>query len=86
MALAPSPVVALNRAVALAEVDGPQDALAIVDGLELGDYRMFHAIRADLLRRLGRDAEAARAYEDAIERTENTVQRDFLERRRDEVS
>jgi len=81
-ALAPSPVVALNRAVAVAEVEGPAAALSIVDGLELGAYHMFHAIRADLLRRLGRNAEAAMAYEAAIARTENATERDFLQRRR----
>ncbi|HKA09649.1 MAG TPA: RNA polymerase sigma factor [Candidatus Dormibacteraeota bacterium] len=81
-ALAPSPVVALNRAVAVAEVEGPAAALPIVDGLELGAYHMFHAIRADLLRRLGRNAEAAMAYEAAIARTENATERDFLQRRR----
>jgi RNA polymerase sigma-70 factor (ECF subfamily) len=86
MSIAPSPVVALNRAVALAEVDGPAAALAIVDELPLADYRFFHATRADLLRRLGRDAEAAAAYDAAIARTENAVERAFLERRRDEVA
>ncbi len=80
--LAPSPVVALNRAVALAEVEGPDAALTIVDGLDLDGYYMFHAIRADLLRRLGRDAEAARAYEMAIARTENAAERAFLQRSR----
>jgi RNA polymerase sigma-70 factor (ECF subfamily) len=83
--VAPTPVVALNRAVAVAEVDGPQAALALVDGLELGDYRMFHAIRADLFRRLGREAEAAQAYDAAITRTENATERDFLRRRRGEL-
>jgi RNA polymerase sigma-70 factor (ECF subfamily) len=82
LALAPSPVVALNRAVAVAEVHGPQPALALVEALDLGGYHLFHAIRADLLRRLGRDAEAARAYDDAIARTENAREREFLERRR----
>ena len=82
MALAPSPVVALNRAVAVAEVDGPDAALALVDDLDLDGYHLFHAIRADLLRRLGRDAEAAAAYDAAIARTENAAQRAFLERRR----
>ena len=81
LALAPSPVVALNRAVAVAEVEGPEAALALVDGLDLHDYYLFHAIRADLLRRLGRDGEAALAYEAAIARTENAAERDFLERR-----
>ena len=54
----PSPIVALNRAVAVAEVDGPRAALALVDALDLDTYHLFHAIRADLLRRLGRSAEA----------------------------
>jgi RNA polymerase sigma-70 factor, ECF subfamily len=82
LALAPSPVVALHRAVAVAEVEGPETALALVDGLELDRYRLFHAVRADLLRRLGRDAEAALAYEAAIARTGNATERAFLERRR----
>jgi RNA polymerase sigma-70 factor (ECF subfamily) len=82
LALAPSPVVALNRAVAVAEVEGPQAGLALVDALDLGGYHLFHAIRADLLRRLDRDAEASTAYEAAIARTQNAAERDFLERRR----
>jgi RNA polymerase sigma-70 factor (ECF subfamily) len=85
LALSPTPVVALNRAVAVAEVEGPAAALALVDGLDLGDlggYHLFHAIRADLLRRLGRDAEAADAYEAAIARAENAAERAFLQRRR----
>jgi RNA polymerase sigma-70 factor, ECF subfamily len=82
LSLAPSPVVALNRAVAVAEVQGPQAALTLVDDLDLGAYHVFHAIRADLLRRLGRDDEAVRAYEAAIAGTENATERDFLERRR----
>jgi RNA polymerase sigma-70 factor, ECF subfamily len=81
LSLAPSPVAALNRAVAVAEVDGSEAALGLVDELDLGGYHMFHAIRADLLRRLGRRAEAARAYEAAIARTENAAERRFLERR-----
>jgi RNA polymerase sigma-70 factor, ECF subfamily len=84
--LTPSPVVALNRAVALAEVEGPEAALALVDGLDLGGYHLFHAIRADLLRRLGRNAEAALAYEAAIARTENLTERDFLQRSRQELA
>ena len=80
--VSPGPVVALNRAVAVAEVHGAEAALALVDGLPLDSFYLFHAIRADLLRRLGRDAEAARAYAAGIERTENTRERDFLERRR----
>jgi len=82
LSLAPTPVVVLNRAVAVAEVEGPAAALSIVDGLELDGYRMFHAVRADLLRRLGRNAEAAIAYDAAIARTENATERDFLQRRR----
>jgi RNA polymerase sigma-70 factor, ECF subfamily len=82
LALVPTPVVALNRAVAVAEVHGPQAALVLVDDLELGAYHVFHAIRADLLRRLGREAEAALAYEAAIARTDNATERAFLERRR----
>jgi len=78
MALAPSPVVALNRAVAVAEVEGPDAALSLVDGLNLGRYHLFHAIRADLLRRLGRNADAAGAYEAAIAGTENVAERDYL--------
>ncbi len=81
-ALAPNPVVILNRAVAVAEVDGPQAALALVDGLDLGSYHLFHAIRADLLRRLGREAEAAQAYEAAMAGTDNAAEREFLQRRR----
>jgi RNA polymerase sigma-70 factor, ECF subfamily len=80
--LAPSPAVALNRAVAVAEVNGPEAALAVVDGLDLRDYYLFHATRADLLRRLGRNAEAVLAYEAAIARTENTTERDLLRRSR----
>jgi RNA polymerase sigma-70 factor (ECF subfamily) len=80
MALAPSPVVALNRAVAVAEVEGPDPALTLVDGLDLGGYHLFHAIRADMLRRLGRNAEAGRAYETAIARAENAAEREFLRR------
>jgi RNA polymerase sigma-70 factor (ECF subfamily) len=82
LALAPSPIVALNRAVAVAEVDGPAAALALVDALDLGGYRVLHGVRADLLRRLGRGAEAARAYDAAIALTGNAAERTFLERRR----
>jgi RNA polymerase sigma-70 factor (ECF subfamily) len=81
-ALAPSPVVALNRAVALAEVDGPAAALSVVERLGLGDYYLFHAVRADLLSRLGRNADAGQAYEAAIARTQNAPERAFLQRRR----
>jgi RNA polymerase sigma-70 factor, ECF subfamily len=81
MALAPSPVVALNRAVAVAEVEGPAAALAIVDDLDLGGYDVFHAVRADLLRRLGRRDEATSEYEAAIACTDNAAERAFLLRR-----
>jgi RNA polymerase sigma-70 factor, ECF subfamily len=82
LSVAPSPVAALHRAVAVAEVSGPQAALELVDDLELDGYHLFHAIRADLLRRLGRNAEAALAYEAAIARTDNAAERDFLQRSR----
>ena len=86
LSLAPSPVVALHRAVAVAEVSGPEAALTLVDGLDLDGYHLLHAIRADLLRRLGRDTEAALAYEAAIARTRNATERDFLRRRRQALS
>jgi RNA polymerase sigma-70 factor, ECF subfamily len=78
MAMAPSPVVALNRAVAVAEVEGPGAALALVDGLALPGYHLFHAIRAELLARLGRCVEAVEAYDAAIGRTENVAERKLL--------
>jgi RNA polymerase sigma-70 factor (ECF subfamily) len=80
LAIAPSPIVVLNRAVAVAEVEGPRAALAIVDGLELESYYLYHAIRADLLRRLGRDVEAVEAYDAAIALSENAAEREFLRR------
>ncbi|MEU8380164.1 RNA polymerase sigma factor [Streptosporangium sp. NPDC048865] len=83
LALAPNPVVALNRAVAVAEIDGPGAALTLVDGLDLGGYHLFHAVRADLLRRLGRTAEAARAYEEAIALNRNAAELAFLRRNRE---
>jgi RNA polymerase sigma-70 factor (ECF subfamily) len=85
MGLAPSSVVALNRAVAVAEIDGPQQALELVDALDLDGYHLLHAIRADLLRRLGRREEAVRAYERAIALAGNAAERAFLERRRAEL-
>lgn len=81
MAITPSPVVALNRAVAVAEAEGPRHALDLVDDLPLEGYRVFHAVRADLLRRLGRRTEAVRAYEAAIALTESPAERAFLQRR-----
>jgi RNA polymerase sigma-70 factor (ECF subfamily) len=82
LAVAPTPVAALNRAVAVAEVSGPAAALPLVDELSLGGYQMFHAIRAGLLRRLGRAAEAAQAYDAAIALARNDAERDFLQRSR----
>ncbi len=81
-ALDPSPVVALNRAVAVAELDGPEVGLALVDGLDLTTYHAWHATRADLLRRLGRDDEARAAYDAAIAATGNAAEVAFLQRRR----
>jgi len=83
LAIEPTPVVALNRAVAVAEVDGPQAALEIVDALDLDRFHLLHAVRADLLRRLGRGAEARDAYDAAIARTDNEAERRFLQGRRD---
>jgi RNA polymerase sigma-70 factor, ECF subfamily len=85
-ALAPTPVVALNRAVALAEVAGPAAALATVDELPLAGYHLYHATRADLLRRLNRAAEAAAAYDQAIALAENAAERAFLTGRRTALS
>jgi RNA polymerase sigma-70 factor (ECF subfamily) len=77
-----SPIVLLNRAVAVAEVEGPGAGLRLVDDLDLDGYYLFYAIRADLLRRLGRESEAAAAYEAALTHTDNTRERDYLRRRR----
>ena len=82
LALTPTPVVALHRAVAVAEVDGPDVALGLVDGLDLGTYHLFHAIRADLLRRLGRTSEAVLAYDSAIAASGNAAEQAFLRRSR----
>ncbi|HLN16443.1 MAG TPA: sigma-70 family RNA polymerase sigma factor [Acidimicrobiales bacterium] len=83
--LDPSPVVALHRAVAVAELEGPAAALRVVDELDLDRYYLFHAVRADLLRRLERLDEAGAAYEAAMARTDNETERAFLRQRRDEV-
>jgi RNA polymerase sigma-70 factor (ECF subfamily) len=82
VAVAPGPVVQLNRAVAVAEVSGTEAALGLVEDLApvLDGYYVLHAIRADLLRRLGRDADAALAYDAALARTGNKAERDLLER------
>ena len=81
LAVAPSAVSALNRAVAVAEVHGLHEALAAVERINLPDYYLFHAIRADLLRRLGRNIEAKRAYEAALGRSANSAEKSFLQRR-----
>ncbi|TYP84621.1 RNA polymerase sigma factor [Blastococcus xanthinilyticus] len=86
LALTRSPVVALNRAVAVAELDGPAAGLALVEELELPHEHLLPAVRADLLRRAGRPAEAVAAYGEAIERCGNERERAFLRRRRDELS
>jgi RNA polymerase sigma-70 factor, ECF subfamily len=76
-----SPVMRLNRAVAVAEADGPAVALALVDNLNLPDYQYWHSTRAELLRRLGRDGEAAAAYTEALARAQTGPERRFLENR-----
>ena len=85
--LDPSPIVALNRAIAVAEVDGPEVALATIDRLDdrLASYHAYHATRADLLRRLGRTQESRAAYDAAIRLAGNTAETAYLARRRDEL-
>lgn len=80
-----SPIVRLNRAIAVAELDGPEVALAEIDRLDLEDYHAFHATRADLLRRLGRSGESRAAYDMAIELAENAAEVALLTRRRDQL-
>lgn len=86
--LDPSPIVALNRAIAIAEVDSPEVALATVDPLHaaLNNYHAFHATRADLLRRLGLSLEAHEAYDRAIELSGNSAETAYLIRRRDQLA
>jgi RNA polymerase sigma-70 factor, ECF subfamily len=84
--LDPSPIVRLNRAIAVAELDGPQVALAEVDGLPLEGYHAYHAARADLLRRLGRSEESRAEYGRAIGLAGNTAETAYLIRRRDQLS
>jgi RNA polymerase sigma-70 factor (ECF subfamily) len=86
--LDPSPVIALNRAVAVAELDGPQVGLAAIEGLadRLAGYHAYHVARADLLRRLGRIQESRAAYDAAIELAGNTAETAYLSRRRDELT
>ena len=81
-----SPVVELNRAIAIAETDGPEAGLRIVNGLGLGDFRYLHSTRAELLRRLGRTNEARDAYRRARELTDDGAERRFLERRLTELA
>jgi RNA polymerase sigma-70 factor, ECF subfamily len=76
-----SPVVTMNRAIAIAEIQGPEAGLALLDRLELDEYRYYHSTRADLLRRLGRDDEARSAYTRALELTQPGPERRFLEKR-----
>jgi RNA polymerase sigma-70 factor, ECF subfamily len=80
LAVAPTPVVALNRAIAIGEVRGPAAALALVDDLDLDNYHPYHATRADLLRRLGRHSEAAAAYQRAAAMAPTDAERDFFRR------
>jgi RNA polymerase sigma-70 factor (ECF subfamily) len=79
----PTPIVALNRAVAIAMWQGPAEGLALLDPLELTDYHLWHAARADLLRRLGRTDEAVLAYRDALAHAGSEPERRFLQRRID---
>jgi RNA polymerase sigma-70 factor (ECF subfamily) len=85
--LDPSPIVALNRAIAVAELDGPEVALVAIDRLadRLAGYHAYHAARADLLRRLNRGQESRAAYDKAIELAGNTAETAYLTRRRDEL-
>jgi RNA polymerase sigma-70 factor (ECF subfamily) len=86
MSVAPSAVVALNRAVAVAEVHGVAYALQLVDAIDLPKYHLYHAVRADLLRRIGRTADAASAYRLALDNCENKKERDFLMRQRQSLA
>jgi RNA polymerase sigma-70 factor (ECF subfamily) len=85
LALAPSPVIALNRAVAVAELDGPAVGLAEVDRLDLPTYHLWHATRAELLRRLDRRDDARAAYDAALALTDNDAERKYLVRKRDSL-
>jgi RNA polymerase sigma-70 factor (ECF subfamily) len=82
LAIQPSPVVELNRAVAVAELDGPEVALSIVERLDLASYHPWHVARAELLRRLGRVEESRAAYDEALALTANDAERAHLARRR----
>jgi RNA polymerase sigma-70 factor (ECF subfamily) len=85
MAVMPTPVVALNRCVAVAEVHGPARALELTGGIDLDGYHLYHSTRADLLRRLGRRDDARAAYDAAIARTTNGAEASFLRRQRDRL-
>jgi RNA polymerase sigma-70 factor (ECF subfamily) len=85
LAISPTAVVALNRAIVLGEIRGPQAALALLDDLDLGDYHLFHAARADLLRRLGRQTDAAISYMRAAELAPSDAERAFLFGRLEEL-
>jgi RNA polymerase sigma-70 factor (ECF subfamily) len=85
LSFTPTPIVALNRAIAIAERDGPASALAIIDDLDLENYHLYHAARGDLLERLDRPDDAAIAFDRAIDLATNDVERDHLRRRRDSV-
>jgi RNA polymerase sigma-70 factor, ECF subfamily len=85
-ALTPSPVVALNRAVAVAEIEGAEQGMRLVGELDLPRYHLFHAVRADLLRRLGRNADAAAAYQAAIALCDNAREQEFLQRQCDSMA
>ena len=76
----------LNRAIAVAELDGPRVALAVIESLPLDGYHAFHATRADLLRRLGRSDESLAAYDRAIALAGNTAETAYLARRRDQLA
>jgi RNA polymerase sigma-70 factor, ECF subfamily len=85
--LDPSPIIALNRAIAIAELDGPEVALAAIDRLadKLAGYHVYHAVRADLLRRVGSSQQSRAAYDKAIELAGNTAETAYLTRRRDQL-
>jgi RNA polymerase sigma-70 factor (ECF subfamily) len=85
LAFTPTAVVTLNRAVAVAEIHGPRKALELIDALSLDRYYLYHAIRADLLRRLGRPNDATAAYQAAIDRTDNAAEITFLTSRIDAI-
>lgn len=82
----PTPVVALNRALAVGELRGPDAALGLLEGLDLDRYHLFHAARADLLARLGRVGEATEAYASALDVVTNEAERELLERRLEELA